>query len=63
MTYNVFSGKLNLTQSQPAAPCGAGHPYSPLSIYFIFSPFSTFPILSLALPIFFFCPSLLFLLE
>ena len=35
---------------------------APVSIYFIFSPF-TFPFLSLALPIFFFCPSLPFLPE
>jgi len=42
---------------------GPGHPSSPLSIYFlIFSPF-TFSFLSLALPIFFFCPSLPFLPE
>ena len=42
---------------------GRGTPLPPLSIYFlIFSPF-TFPFLSLALPIFFFCPSLPFLPE
>jgi len=36
---------------------GPGHPFFPLSIYFlIFSPF-TFPFLSFALLIFFFCPS------
>ena len=41
---------------------GRGTPLSPLSIYFfIFSPF-TFPFLSLALPIFFLCPSLPFLI-
>ena len=42
---------------------GWGTPLPPLSIYFlIFSPF-TFSFLSLALPIFFFCPSLPFLPE
>ena len=46
-------------------PCVAGAPlFSPLSIYFvIFSPFYTFLFLSLALLIFFFCPSLSFLPE
>jgi len=43
---------------------GRGTPLPPLSIYFlIFSPFFTFLFLSLALPIFFFCPSLSFLPE
>ena len=42
---------------------GPGHPSSPLSIYFLIFPLFTFPFLSLALPIFFFCPSLPFLPE
>ena len=43
---------------------GRGTPLPPLSIYFlIFFRFFTFLFLSLALPIFFFCPSLLFLPE
>ena len=46
----------------PEAPCGAGaSPLFPLSIYFIFCSF--FFSLSLALPFFFFCPSLSFLPE
>jgi len=50
----------NLSYSPPRV--GPGHPSSPLSIYFlIFSPFLLS--LSLALPIFFFCPSLPFLPE
>ena len=39
---------------------GPAHPSSPLIHLF---PLFTFPFLSLALPIFFFCPSLLFLPE
>jgi len=40
------------------SPWGPGHPLFPLSIYFlIFCCFFTFPFLSLALPILFFCPS------
>ena len=43
------------------APCGAGAPLFPLSIYFLIFSHFTFSFLSLALPIFFFCPSLPFL--
>ena len=60
------NGKVVLqTRCGRLAPCGAGAPlFPPLSIYFlIFSPFFTFLFLSLALPIFFFCPSLPFLPE
>ena len=42
---------------------GPGHPSFPLSIYFSSFPLFTFLFLSLALLIFFFCPSLLFLPE
>ena len=45
-------------------PCvGPGHPSSSLSIYFLIFPPFTFPFISLALHIFFFCPSLPFLPE
>ena len=40
---------------------GPEHPISPLSIYFLIFPPFTFLFLSLALLIFFFCPSLLFI--
>ena len=56
--FSIFVFVNNMPRVEP------GHPSSPLSIYFlIFSPIFTFPFLSLALPIFFFCPSLLFLPE
>ena len=42
---------------------GPGHPSSPLFIYFLIFPLFTFLFLSLALPIFFFGPSLPFLPE
>ena len=45
------------------APCGAGAPLFPLFIYFLIFSLFTFSFLSLALPIFFFCPSLPFLPE
>ena len=47
-----------------AAPCGAGAPLFPPCPFTSSSfPLFTFPFLSLALPIFFFCPSLPFLPE
>jgi len=47
-----------------SAPCGAGAPLFPL-VHLLphLFPLYTFPFLSLALPIFFFCPSLPFLPE
>ena len=48
------------TSRHNRAPCGAGAPL--FSLVHHFPPF-TFPFLSLALPIFFFCPSLSFLPE
>ena len=55
------TAKLFCADIQCVPPCGAGAPlFLPLSIYFlIFCPFY-FPFLSLALPIFLFCPSLPF---
>ena len=63
----TFCPSLNVIhRTSPAnrVPCGAGAPLFPPCPFTSSSfPLFTFPFLSLALPIFFFCPSLAFLPE
>ena len=57
------SGSLGCNYFPRPAPCGAGAPLFPPCPFTSSFPLFTFPFLSLALPIFFFCPSLPFLPE